>query len=156
MSVLGWRSVSDLRLWLKQHSAVAPNGLPCALVIAATYSKLDVSSSVHASREDALALFDALPPLTDVALGMQWQTVHLARLGSLASFLAREKLPIIEVSHGSFVKLEVGAIPHFEDALKDALRNSGFFGTIVPCKTQQLRLSPSPGRRAGHGSLRRR
>ena len=39
---------------------------------------------------------------------------------------------------------------------KDALRTSGFFGTIVPCKTQQLRLSPSPGRRAGHGSLRRR
>ena len=118
MSVLGWRSVSDLRLWLKQHSAVAPDGLPCALVIAATNSKFDVSSSIHASREDALALFDALPPLTDVALGMQWQTVHLARLGSLASFLVREKLPIIEVSHGSFVKLEVGAIPHFEDALQ--------------------------------------
>jgi hypothetical protein len=118
MSVLGWRSVSDLRLWLKQHSAVAPDGLPCALVIAATDSKLDVSSSVHASREDALARFDALPPLTDVALGMQWQTVHLARLGSLASFLVREKLPIIEVSHGSFVKLEVGDIKHFEGALK--------------------------------------
>jgi len=118
MSVLGWRNVSDLRSWLKQHSAVAPDGLPCALVIAATNSKLDVSSSVHASREDALTLFDALPPLTDVALGMQWQTVYLARLGSLASFLVREKLPIIEVSHGSFVKLEVGAIPHFEDALK--------------------------------------
>jgi hypothetical protein len=44
----------------------------------------------------------------------------------------------------------------FTNGLKDALRNSGFFGTIVPCKTQQLRLSPSPGRRAGHGSLRRR
>ncbi len=116
MSVLGWSSVSDLRLRLKQHSAVASevsSSLPCALVIAAT--SLSLTSPQAYSREDALALFDALPPLTDVAVDMQWQTVHLARLGSLSSFLVREKLPIIEVSHGSFLKLEVGAIPHFAD-----------------------------------------
>jgi hypothetical protein len=114
-------SVSDLQLGLKQHLAVAPDvssSLPCALVIAANSSSL--KSPQAYSREDALALFDALPPLTDVAVGMplECQTVHRARLGSLVSFLLREKLPIIEVSHGSYVKLEVGTISHFEDALR--------------------------------------
>ena len=116
---LGWRSVAELRAWLQRRKPSAPAVLPCALVLAAGRSGLaNAASAADASRGDAMAAIEALPPLADVARGTQWHSVYLPALGALAPFLLHEKLNVLEVSHGVFVKLEAGALPHFESALQ--------------------------------------
>ena len=99
---LGWRSMPELRARV-QHGGVSRR--PCALVLAATQPS-SVTSSVPVSRGDAVAAVHALAPLTDVAAGTHWPARYQLHLGSLAAFVAAEDLPVLQVSHGSFVKLE--------------------------------------------------
>ncbi|KAL1527865.1 hypothetical protein AB1Y20_009241 [Prymnesium parvum] len=119
---LGWTSAAQLKAQLRGLDATTPARIPSACAIAAAAGGVArTTPAMEASRPIARECILALPPLADVAVGTQWFAVFHSSLGPLARFLEQEGLPVIQVIHGKFVRIEAGGLPQFREALREQL-----------------------------------
>ena len=121
LAELGWSHISELRASLRRPGvAMRSVGPPSACILAAgsSFTAAAFSAPTGITVQAAVEAIEALPPLADIAVDTQWQTVFLPSLGPLTQFLAQHGLPVLEVCHKSVVKLEDASLSRFGAALQ--------------------------------------
>lgn len=116
---LGWASVDELFRYASS-GAEANARIPtaCGLVTDLNRSGAGCGVLGPMTAEDARLAIHSAPPLEDLAHAIHWKSVFAPELGALSDFLLPSDVPVLESSHGKFVKLVPGDTADFRVAAR--------------------------------------